>query len=510
MNLKLFLASAAFCTFSLASAQQINPITQAVLDGYAQVLKENPKDYFTYFQRAAQYYNLSMYDNALTDIHKAIDYTPEKDKDMLFTEYSLLADINVELKQYEKALEASQKALSFNPDSYPENYKKGNILLHLGKGEEAYQTFSGMQRLKSRSQEAYFGMAKACLMTGRDKEAQALISEAEKADPSSPITYCRVGDLYREQGNNAEAAANYLSGFALAQGDGRPLESLIELGKKDFASVASAIDYALSRSDNQTPLYFIKGNIAYETGNYGDAYMAFKKLLEMPEGRAASVYSRLAEATLALDQLKEAEGYIDLALNIDSSTDNLLIKSKIDLASGANATAAMNATKVLSADPNSTEAMEVLALANMGLKDYEKAVQNLGEAIMLDASDPYPLMLRAYIYNNFLKSSKLAVADYNRVARMETEGMPAQAYKALAKTLNGKKMDGDAIIEEAINANPDKNTCFYAAIYYAQTGDLEKARNMRSRAIETGYTNLHNLNSDKTANLNIAPIRHLK
>ena len=51
-----------------------------MLRGYQEILNENPKDYTTLYQRATQYYNLSMYDEALVDIIKALDYTPEKRK----------------------------------------------------------------------------------------------------------------------------------------------------------------------------------------------------------------------------------------------------------------------------------------------------------------------------------------------------------------------------------------------------------------------------------------------
>ncbi len=71
-----------------ASAQQINPITQAMLDGYEQLLKENPNDYFTLYERASQYYRLSRYDMALNDIKRSIAATPAKEKDQLAAEYS--------------------------------------------------------------------------------------------------------------------------------------------------------------------------------------------------------------------------------------------------------------------------------------------------------------------------------------------------------------------------------------------------------------------------------------
>lgn len=510
MKIKKIFAISALALASTAAAQQINPITKAVLDGYEMTLRDNPKDYETLYQRAAQYYNLSMYDNALTDIVKAIDCTPEKESDMRQREFSLMADIDIEMKEYAKALVAVEKALEINPDSYGDFYKKGNILLHLKDGEAAYRTFASMQRLKSRSQEAYFGMAKACLLTGKNGEAEALIKEAQNADPTSAITYCRIGDLYREAGDNRQAAANYLSAFALASDSDRPLQSLIALGNADYPAVADAVDYALERSDNQVPLYFIKGNIANLSGNHQAAYEALSSLLRIPAGQGPSVYASLASTCMALDKLDEASENIDMAIVKAATPSNLVTKAEIELAAERPAFALVSATKALEANPAEIDAMMAAALAYADLKEYDKAVKYLNDAAITDAANPLPLMLRAWINSTFLNNQKSAVADRKRVASMAADKFPEIAYKALAKSLNGKKIDGDELISKALTNDSDKEDYYYAAVYYAQTGSIEKAREMRDKAIQLGYGNVHKLYTDKTANLNLQPISHLR
>lgn len=80
MKIKAFFLAVTLLACTGANAQQINPITKAVLRGYREILNENPKDYITLYQRATQYYNLSMYDEALVDIIKALDYTPKRER----------------------------------------------------------------------------------------------------------------------------------------------------------------------------------------------------------------------------------------------------------------------------------------------------------------------------------------------------------------------------------------------------------------------------------------------
>ena len=100
------------------------PIRQVVM---------NPKDYTTLYQRATQYYNLSMYDEALVDIIKALDYTPEKEKELRIDEYSMLTDIYIQTKEYDKALSAVNNALALSPKDYALLYKKGNVALYLNR-----------------------------------------------------------------------------------------------------------------------------------------------------------------------------------------------------------------------------------------------------------------------------------------------------------------------------------------------------------------------------------------
>ena len=513
MKFKSFLLAAAMMAAPCSFAQQISPLTKAVLRGYDEILKENPKDYATLYQRATQYYKLSMYDNALIDISKALDCTPDKEKDMRIDEFSMLADIYIQTKDYDKAMNAVDKALELSPRDYALLYKKGNIALYLKKPEEAYNSFAAMQRIKSRSQEAFFGMARADIMMNRKEDARNLITEAQNADPSNYLTYCRVGELYEEMGENENAATSYLSGFSLADGkSSRPLESLIFLANKNFNAVDNALKYAISRTSNTDPLYFLQASIAYNSGNYNQAYDGFKKLLESRDGQIGSVYATMALCSMNLNKFNEASTYADLAIIKDNTTENQIVKATVELAAGNAPAALLACTKALQVSPTSTEALTLAALANVALDDPQSAIKTLNEAIMTDPTDIYAKMIKAYVNLDIIKDSKEAVADYTRIANStEPENFKEASYKALAQCLGGKKLDADATMEKALRDKADKtkDDYYYAAVYYAQSGNLEKAKSMIDNALTLGYQNLYNLYTNKTVNLNIAPIRHL-
>lgn len=504
------LCCATLCASALlCSAQQINPITKAMLNGYAELLKENPKDYQTLYERAAQYYSLSRYEDAHADLTKALEYTPAKEKALRESELSLMADVAVEMKNFDLALQSINEALQLDPGNYAYTYKMGNILLYLNRPEDAYKVFSSMQSMKSRSQEAYFGMAKACIAMKNYGEAEELMKEAENADATNYLTYCRLGDLYLDMEQPENAATNYLLGFTMSKDSQRPLESLISLANSNYNAVATALDFAAEKAENRIPILFLKGNIACESGNFSQADAALTQLLSYPEAKTPGVYAKLAEAKLGQNDLNGASQAIDNAITLGGGAYEYTLKSVVDLANGDAAKALQDASKALAADANYTDALVAKAQAQIAQNDGQGALESLNEAIMIAPDNQKALLLRAYANQELLKNGKAAVGDFNRVILEEAETFPAITYKGLAQAKSGKKLDADSTVEKGLKENTSKDDLYWAAVYYAQTGNLEKANDLLQKATYAGYQNQYEIKTDNTPWLNLAPIRHL-
>lgn len=492
-----------------AGAQQINPVTKAVLDGYENILKDDPNDYVTLYQRAVELYRLSQYDKAKADIQRALRHTPAKEKEWLAQENSLMADICIEQKDYEASLDYIRKALEINPDSYSDNYKLGNICLYLNRPEDAYKAFSSMQRLKSRSQEAYFGMAKAAIMLGRNSEAEALMKQAEEAAPGSDITYCRLGDLYKDMGQNENAAANYLIGFSMTDGDPRPLESLVALAAQDYDAVAKALDYSVDLTANKIPLYFLKANLALRSGNYAQAENAAHSLLKLPEGNDPGVYLILAQAQLAQNRPTDALASVEHSVRLSDSALAETVKADALIAAGRPAEASQAVARALQMDADYADAMLAGARASLAKGDAKDALAQLNSLLMVDAGNLQALLMRAYVNTEFLKEGKLGMLDYTRAAGQPADTFPDLAWVALAKARSGKKLDSDAIISEGLKKDDGALANYYSAVYYAQTGALDKAAAAVNAAKMKGFQNQFMLQPGYLPGLDLTPIRHL-
>lgn len=502
------LAVAGICMPASAQDMQLNPITQAMLEGYAELLEQNPDDWFTLYERASQYYRLSNYDKALSDILHAISCTPAKERDQLAAEHSLAADICTQTGDYAGALRHADAALEATPGSYPLLYMKGNICLYMKDYAGARSCFQSMQRLKSRSQESLFGLAKCAIAEGNTEEARTYMEQAEKLDPSNYITYCRLGDLCADMDDNQMAAAHYISAFSLNSGDDRPLGSILSLGKKDYQATVEAIDYALSKTSNVVPLLFIKGNIAKATGHTSDAYDAYTGLMRTSEGASPEVLATMAGICLDSNSLTEALGYADRALSISPSIRNMTLKASVEYALRSYDSALALAGRALADDSDNADAALIAAESLIAIKDYNKAVQMLDAGLTANPNELRLLLLRGYLGINGLLDGTVSTADMQRASRLPVSDDADSIGKAIAQYFAGKELDAYSTLQPVLDkADTDATAAYLAAVYYAQTGNVESGRKFLEKARVLGFDNKYLLETFDAPMMSVAPLR---
>lgn len=490
-----------------AEGQKIHPLTQAMLDGYDELLRQNPKDWFTLYERASQYYRLNFYDKALTDILRCIELTPSKEKGQRASEHSLAADIYTQMGEYSNALSQINAALEDSPGAYTLIYQKGNICLYLGQIDEARKCFNSMLRLKSRSQEAVFGLAKCAIIEGDASEARSYMEQAEKADPSNFITYCRIGDLYSDMGEIQNAAAAYLSAFSLNSKDDRSLTSLLALGKKDYAATIEALDYALGKTSNIIPLLFLKGNIAKEANKPNDAYDAYSKLLSTSEGNTPEVLVTMAEICRDRNSITEALGYADRALQLSSNLSNKLLKASLEYDLGNYELASKMCDEILEDDSENFETLLLASECALALNNYPKAAEFLNLAIGINPLDIRALLLRGYIADNFDITTLPGKSDFVRASYLEVSDDTGMTLKAIAQMLAGKNLDALETMKPIFEKQNDAEANYLSALFYSSIRNIEKGKSFLQQARKLGFENIYLLDTYNVPVLSISPLR---
>lgn len=503
-------AALAILLSSLGSirAQQMNPMTEAVIRGYNEILADNPKDYYTLYDRASQYMGIGDYDRALSDIDMALEYTPATDKDYRAAEYSLKAEILMAKKEYKKALLATNDALQINPSSQSDLYRLGNLFLMEKDAEGALKAFQQLQRENSRSQEAFYGMARAYVMMNRMDDAQEMINQIESLGKNSFVTYCRLGDLYVDMNKPSEASANYIKAFVLDEGSGRPVESLLHLSKLNYPAVINAIDAYQTAAPEHISFPYLKALVAYNAGDYKLAVETCESLQSQLKEENSTVYRMLAVSQKNLGEISEALQNIEKAEGLAQSSEVLADKADILLASDPDAALA-TAERALRIDGDNMFAVLTGAKAAILSGNKDKALEFLNEILLVDPSNVEALLLRGYTNETLAKDNKAAAQDYTRAGNVKSDRTADKALIALGKVKAGKKLDAEGILKDAIaSGSNDRDAMYNIAVYYAQTGDLEKAKEYADKAVKAGYSNIYKLRTSKEPVINLSPIHN--
>ena len=491
-------------------SQQINPMREAVIRTYTEALQENPKDYYTLYDRASQYYSIGDWDKALSDIDKALEYTPAKQTDYKAMEYSLKSDILSAMNDNEGAIEALKAGLKVKPGSQSDMYKLGNLYLSSQQPQEALKVFQQLQRENPRSQDAYYGMAKANISLGKYDEVDQLLTQIESVGIQNYLTYCRLGDIYSDMGNISKATNNYVAACALAEKSSRPIESLKLLSRKYPKETIEAINGMLASSPENSGLNYIKAILAYDLGMYDISEKAGQDIVARVE-ESPTVYRMIAMSELMQNKTDEAKENIKKAEGLDVSNPSLMIdKANIYMISEPTV-AYESAKQALAQLPDNPEALYVGAKTAILAGQYEDALNYLNHLVLSNPSDGSALLLRGCLNTEYLKDEKSGVSDYSRAGNIPQDGSVGNmVIAALGKSRSGKKLDAESLINEAVEkAGTDKDDLYLIAVYYAQTGNLEKAKEYADKALANGYSNLFNLTGNNEPVFNLVPIHHL-
>jgi len=179
---------------TLTAYPQINEISQTII--------EKPNDANLYAQRAAMYYEVEGYDNAISDLKKAIEL------DSTQVDYHhLLADAYLDYFRSRLALETIENAAKQFPNNTLTLLKLSEFQMILTKNQESLKTIDRILKKDPRNSEAYFMMG----MNFKDlgDTIRAINSFQEAVDYNSNLVdgWLQLGNLYTQIGD--KLALNY-------------------------------------------------------------------------------------------------------------------------------------------------------------------------------------------------------------------------------------------------------------------------------------------------------------
>lgn len=512
MKFKYILASALMSVSltSLAQSKVENPITKAMMEVYQQELDADPQNYEVYFRRANEYYNLSQYLRALSDINEAIKYTPDTETDLLFQEYTLRANIYIMTDKAEDALADLIRACQLDPTSLTALYLKANTELELGKYAEAKNDFQKLQRNDPRNLEALFGLARIAVKENNLGLANEYVDQAVTFEPSNSTAYFQRANVKKMMGNNTGAVDDLIIAISIDKENTSALSRLVAMSNEDYNAVITGLTSAMQQAPAVGMFVYLRAIIAMSHYRYKAAIDDFHTIIDENLYNYHGIYGSLAECLFGLGKYQEALTEVNQAMSMTPENGQYyILRAKIRRAMGDYDRALESADAALEKLPSAPLALLEKGLCLESEKKYRDASSIIGEAIMDEPNNPVFYLIRANLLSNYLKESGAARTLYERILDLDYPDNSVKSYKGFAYMKLNKRADAISWIESILSNTKDVDGSinYVAACLYAQMGNKEKAFDCMERSLENGYANYYDWTLYDDSVVSVDPIR---
>lgn len=488
-----------------------DPMSDALLRAYGQLLDEDPRDPDTLFRRASLYYKNNDYIRALDDLNTALKYFLPEQADERQQALGMRANVLMAMHKYDQALADLNELLGEEAQNYSLIYERATALYELGRYQEAKSDFNRMLRLNPRSREATLGLARVAVKENNLGTATELADRAVALSPSDPDIYIRRASVRTLMGNRAGAVDDYITAISLdPENTPRALGELVSISREDYPAVISGLSAAIAKAPKNGMYYFIRAMIAQGHSNYPAAIADYDRIINENLDTYPGINAALAECYYALGRYDIALLNADYAI---SATENnafyYMLKSRILRAKGEWAQAVSAAEKALEKEPEMTDALVCKALAQLPLDESAEASVALSEAAMVAAEDARVAILRGWVLADYRHQQANAENAWERVLDMDYDFDNVRSLRGFALLPLGRTEQADAWMDRVLQtANDyDGEVNYYATCYYSQRGMADRALRCMEASLEKGYADYHNWTAATEANINCSPLR---
>lgn len=269
---------------------------------FDRALAFNEKDHELYYLSAREWYLQGNSRVSLAKLNQAIDR-----KRNFLEAYQLRADVYMELRQYEKALQDYQRSLKINEDDEG-YYHLGSAYENLGMLKEAEEAYQQSIDENNRIPETHLALARLQYQRKKYDEALGSVRQMLTLEPGNLDGILLQSKLQAAQGDYPEA----IETLSVASAES-PMESSIYLHRGDVYRMMNQlnnaiIDYtrAIDLDPMNAALYYKRGGAYEEIRQYDKALDDYDRLLEM-SGKDATAEALYEEASRHLFELSREE-----------------------------------------------------------------------------------------------------------------------------------------------------------------------------------------------------------
>ena len=430
---------------------------------------------------------------------------------------SVMKDVRLRSKEYDKALEVCRRILILDPGNADAKKDMAYALDMLGRRQEAEEEYRNALLLRNDAK-MLTGILSALIEMNRPEEAASMAKEFV-GNSVDPDLWCLKGNAEYGSSDFAEASRSYSKALASRPHDARLWHSkgLAEEMAGMYEDAESSYDRAAIIDMSNTEFWLSKAVVQEKRGDLRGAVLSLNRVIS---GSPDNVFALVRKARILAyaGRTKEAMYFLDLALKVDGRNIKILeMKKDIRKRDGMHDDVIEICKAILKIDKNNIDAMTDLAGTYQRMGRHDDALKALSN-VSSDLGEVGVLMMKknsANINGNVdveieACRSILKIEPNNRTVRLELadalirSGDHAAAMKiyddiqsddpkdaeviVLRGKLRGMMGDGSsavALYHEAVLEDPDNSeTLNELANALCASGEYDEALSMISRAIE--------------------------
>ena len=486
-------------------------INEAVMGVYNNALDKDPSDYNTRFARANQLYFNGEYDKAIEDAKLVIAAIPNKEKELRFDTYLLLAQLYDMKGDYQQEINSLQEAALLNPNSLACTDLMAKVSYKVNDLETAEKNFQIILRDSPMNYDALYGLAKVEVKRGNYEKAASYADRAVSLFTAEPQVYINRADVLSMMQQYEPAAQDLISALSVGSDSNKAFNALFTMSDMQYDAVMDALASSYDKAPRVGMFYYVRAMIAMRHFHYGQALRDLKSIIVNNLYDYHSIYYYAAKCQVELCQWDDALNNVNKAIAMNPAEMDYYVTKAIALrhrGTGNNIDAAIDVlNQALTIDSNSAAVLLAKARLLLEKRKDTEALECVNMVLSTYSKDADALLLRGWINKYRLNYPEAARADFDRVAVMGND-LASRAGFALHEL--GRDDEARAwakkVIEDGIL--PGGESYFYAAALLScigsyEQGDKTAALDYVRSALANGYGSLYEVKINENPYINL-------
>ena len=460
-------------------------------------LKENPKNSYAILWMTVAYYAKEDYSSALTNINKALNLLPKKDKEYRAFAYNVRSRLYKILGEDEKALTDLSKSVELQPENTDFLEERAQIYFEREEYELSNKDYKKISELDEGSVMGYMGVGRNAMKQKRYDDALKQFDYVVKMASDYASGYSFRAEAYIKKGEYNKAADDIVVALDI-DNDNKAFYLLSEIADSAKMVMEAKLKAKGLKDKNSPKWQLYLGIVNEEVENYEKAIEYYKKAMEL---YPASYYAyRIYVCYEAMGDYPHALEHIDYAIEMDSTdARDIQMRAELLFHMGRFEECMQTIDKFIDEAPDYWGGYCNRGIYKENMGNIEGAIEDYSMCIELEPELAYPYLKRADAYT-LQGNTEAAMTDYHMVIRLDKEPNSDSnamfAYQAL-----GNKDEAKEFMKSMLEVSPDDQGCYYnAACLYARMNEQAEALAHLRRAFELGYRNFAHIEKDRDLN----------